>query len=171
MSSLVLWPLVYLNSNGFLYVSTVMALVKRFQQWHLGHIVHTNTQFVREATRSTLSLLEGSSTCDERALGMGTVKEGMSIRKCQQVLAMASQAFTNKCQQETMHKHTQIISKGMLVMVVLMSFSWRGTHSRGVHTKHRQWQMSSFQKGTQSIGKMASTSFSWKGTQSASNGI
>ncbi len=135
MSSLVLWPLVYINSNGLLYVSTVMALVKRFQQWHLGHNVHTNTQFVREATRSTMSLLEGPSTCNEGALGMGTVKEGMSIRKCQHVLVMASQAFTNKCQQETMHKHTQIISQRMLVMVALMSPSFleRYTQQRCAH--------------------------------------
>jgi hypothetical protein len=68
---------------------------------------------------------------------MGTAREGTSIREHRQVLAMVSQAFTNRCQQKTMHRHTQRINEGMLAMVALTSSSWKGAHSRGVCIERR----------------------------------
>ncbi len=66
---------------------------------------------------------------------MGNVKEGTSIREHQQVLAMVSQAFIDRCRQEMMHRHTQRINEGMLVMVALTSSSWKCAQSRGACTE------------------------------------
>jgi hypothetical protein len=74
------WPPISANNDGFLFVLTKMALVKRFYRWHAGHIMHTYTQFVVEATWP-MNLLERLSTCGEGTLGMGTISEGMSTRE------------------------------------------------------------------------------------------
>ncbi len=146
------WPPIYVNSDGLLYVSTTMISVKRLQQWQPGHIMRINTQFFGKAIRLR-SLLEGPLACDERALGMGTINEGVIDKE---MLTSFSNGILGTHRQVQIRNNAQTCTKNQQGNIgdggINVVFLDKYTKQRCI--ENRRWQTSSFWRGAQSIGTL-----------------